>query len=189
MKSTGNKPNTHNRELGVYILDMMIALAVSANLLWAAVPTYSYVVHKNDIKSVTNRLFMSLNNARSEALRRSSSIRICPSANGSSCRNDGDWSDGWLVFEDVNANNAPGSAEIIEFIYELDGNVDVQVSTSLSDFVQFQPTGIAVGSSGNTGEFKLCHADSNSYSTAVSISVTGQVNHVNHTQTNCNPFY
>ena len=185
MKSTGYKLNTHKRESGVYMLDMMIALAVGVILLCTGVPTFSSVVHKNRITSVTTLLYMSLNEARSEALKRRNPVRVCPSANGTSCRNDGDWSDGWLIFEDVNANSAPDSTEIIQLVSTFDENVDMQVSTSLAGFVQFQPTGAALGSGGNTGEFRLCHADSSAYSRVVSISATGRVNDESRTRTDC----
>ena len=101
-------------------MDMMIGLAAAAFVLCTGVPTYSYMAQKHDIKSVSSQLYLSLNDARNEALRRRSPIRVCPSAHGGSCRDDGDWSDGWLIFEDVNENNKPGSAEIIEFIYNFD---------------------------------------------------------------------
>ena len=186
MKSTGNKLHTPKRDKGVYVLDLIIVLAVAAILLCTIVPSYSYMVDKNDINSLANRLYISLSDARIEALRRRSPIRVCPSANGSSCRDDGNWSDGWLIFEDQNATNAPGSSEIIGFIYELGGNVDIRVSTSLSGFVQFEPTGDAVGNNGNTGEFWLCPNNSGSYSRAVSISANGEVNNETRIEFGCN---
>ena len=186
MKSIMSKANTRNHESGFSAVELMIGVAVAAILLSTAVPTYSSVVHKNRISSAKTQLYVSLNAARSEALKRRSAVRVCPSADGTSCRNDGDWSDGWLIFEDVNANNAPDVAEIIRLVDGLDGEIDMQVSTALSAYIQFQPTGAATGNGGNTGEFRLCHSDSKAYSRVISVSASGRVESLSRTQADCN---
>ena len=185
MKSIMSKTNARQRVSGFSVLELMIALAVCAILLAGTGPAFSAVVHKNRISAATNQLYMSLHAARGEALKRRSAVRICPSANSTSCRTDGDWSDGWLIYEDVNTNNAPDAAEIIQLIDGLDGEINMQVSTALSEYVQFQPTGAAIGNGGNTGEFRLCHSDSSVYSKAVNISVSGRVNSVTRARTDC----
>lgn len=185
MNSIMSKINARKRESGFSVVELMIALAVCAILLVATGPAFSAVVHKNRISAASNQLYMSLYAARGEALKRRSAVRICPSANSTSCRNDGDWSDGWLIFEDANTNNAPDAAEIIQLVDGFDGDINMQVSTALSEYVQFQPTGVAVGNGGNSGEFRLCHADSNASSRAVSISVSGRVNSVKRARTDC----
>ena len=185
MKFRMNRAQARRRQSGVYMLDMLIALSVAAVLLSTAIPTYSAVVHKNRISAVTTELYVSLNLARSEALKRRSAVRVCPSEDSASCRNDGDWSDGWLIFEDVNSNNTAEAAEIIRVVDGFDGQIEMQVAATLSSYVQFQPTGVAIGNGGNTGEFRLCHSESASYSTAVSVSATGRINSVTRTQSDC----
>ena len=185
MKSMMSKINARKRESGFSVVELMIAVSVGAILLTGVGPTFSAVVHKNRISAATTQLYVSLNAARSEALKRRSAVRVCPSADSTSCRDDGDWSDGWLIYEDVNTNNAPDAAEIIQLIDGLDGEINMQVSTALSEYVQFQPTGAAIGNGGNTGEFRLCHSDSSVYSKAVNISVSGRVNSVTRTRTDC----
>jgi type IV fimbrial biogenesis protein FimT len=186
MKSIKSKANTRKQDLGFSVVELMIALSVASILVTTAVPSYSAVVHKNRISAATTQLYVSLNTARSAAMKRRSAVRVCPSADGSSCRNDGDWSDGWLIFEDVNANNAADTAEIIQLVDDFDGEISIQVATAVSDFVQFQPTGAAIGSGGNSGEFRLCHLNSNAFSRVINVSASGRVNSVNRTQTDCN---
>jgi len=185
MKSMMSKINARKRESGFTVVELLITVAVCAILLTMAGPTFSAVVHKNRISAASNQLYVSLYAARGEALKRRSAVRVCPSANSTSCRNDGDWSDGWLIFEDANANNAPDAAEIIQLVDGFEGDINMQVSTALFGYVQFQPTGVAVGNGGNTGEFRLCHADSNALSRVVNISASGRVNSVTRAQADC----
>jgi len=186
MKSKKSKVNTPNQEWGLSVVELMIALSVASIMVTTAVPSYSAVVHKNRISAVTTQLYVSLDTARSVALKKRSSVRVCPSADGSSCRDDGDWSDGWLIFEDVNANNTPDTAEIIQLVDGFDGDINIQADATVSDFVQFQPTGAAIGSGGNSGDFRLCHSNSNAFSRVVNVSASGRVNAANRTQTDCN---
>jgi type IV fimbrial biogenesis protein FimT len=186
MKTIKTKANTRKQDLGLSVVELMIALSVASIMVTTAVPSYSAVVHKHRISAATTQLYVSLDTARSTALKRRSAVRVCPSADGSSCRNDGDWSDGWLIFEDVNANNTPDTAEIIQLVDGFDGEINIQAATTVSDFVQFQPTGAAIGSGGNSGEFRLCHSNSNAYSRVINVSASGRVTAVNRTQTDCN---
>jgi type IV fimbrial biogenesis protein FimT len=187
MKSIMNKTNARKQQSGFTVVELMITLATAAILLSTAVPSFSAVVDKNQISAATDQLYVSLNAARSEALKRRSSVRVCPSADSTTCRDDGDWSDGWLIFEDVNANNAPDAAEIIRLVDGLEGEIDMQASTALSGFVQFQPTGAAIGSGGNSGEFRFCHADSSAFSRLVDVSPSGRVASLKRSQTDCDP--
>ena len=52
--------------------------------------------------------------AREEAIKRSSTVRVCPSANGRFCRSDGNWDQGWLVYTDGNADGAVQEIELIQ---------------------------------------------------------------------------
>ncbi|RYZ64406.1 MAG: hypothetical protein EOP08_09045, partial [Proteobacteria bacterium] len=51
--------------------------------------------------------------ARSEALKRSSRVEVCASADRADCSGSAAWGDGWIVFNDANGN---GSAEADELL-------------------------------------------------------------------------
>ncbi len=181
------KTNSRHQQYGLTVLELLIAVAAAAVLLSLAVPSYSSVVHKNRIAAATDLLYLSLNTARSEALKRRDPVRICPSADSTGCRNDGDWSDGWLIFNDANSNNSPDTAEIIQVVDAVEGEIMLQVSSAFSGFIQFQPTGAAFGNGGNTGEFRLCHADAESFSRRIAVSLSGRVAAHDRAQTDCEP--
>ena len=173
------------RERGVTVVELLMTVSIAAILLTVGVPTYSNVLHKNRIGTTSSLLHTSLNVARGEAVKRRRGIMVCPSSDGSSCREDGDWSDGWLTYEDLNSNSSPETTEIIRVVDALDSSVAIAVSEPISGYLQFQPTGIMVGSGGNNGEFRICHGDSTVYSHVLSVSPAGQVRLRQRTQSDC----
>ncbi|MBT8058271.1 MAG: GspH/FimT family pseudopilin [Gammaproteobacteria bacterium] len=170
---------------GVTAIELIITVSILALTLALGVPGYNTMLHKNRISATSNQLHTTLQVARIEAVKRRRAVRVCPSADSSSCRDDGDWSDGWLIYEDQNSNNAPEAAEIIRLVGDIESGVAIEVSAAIEDYLQFQPTGIAVGSGGLNGEFRICHAESNSYSQVLGVSAAGQVNLKQRTQTDC----
>ena len=170
---------------GITLVESLITLAIAAVTLSLAAPGYSSLLHKNDMRAASGLLHTTLNVARIESVKRRRAIRVCPSADSASCRNDGDWSDGWLVFEDLNANGAPDAAEIIQLVDSLEHGVAIEVSTSIDQYLQFEPTGIAGGNAGLAGEFRICHEDSNAYSLVLGVSAAGQVSFKQSIQVDC----
>ncbi|WP_084188932.1 GspH/FimT family pseudopilin [Salinisphaera hydrothermalis] len=83
---------------GFTLLELMVTLAVAVVLLTIAIPSYRSVVTRNSLATNVNDLVGSLNYARSEAVGRGTTVYVCASRNQSSCRDDGVWSDGWIVY-------------------------------------------------------------------------------------------
>lgn len=181
---TGQKVGRKS-SLGFTVMELMIALSIGAILLTIGIPEYSAILHKNRIGAASSSLYTSLSVARGEAVKRRNGIWVCPSADSSSCRDDGDWSDGWLIYEDLNANNEPETSEIIRVVDEVDGDVKIEVSSSITQYLLFQPTGIAIGNNGNNGEFRICHDESNAFSRVLSVSAAGQSMLRQRTLTDC----
>jgi type IV fimbrial biogenesis protein FimT len=154
-------------------------------MLTVGIPMYSSVLQKNRIGTTSSLLYTTLNVARGEALKRRSDVRVCPSSDGASCRGDGDWSDGWLTFDDVNSNDSPETAEIIRVVDALESGVTIVVTEPISGYLQFRPTGVMVGNAGNSGEFRICHVDSSVFSHVLNISTLGQVSLEQRTQSDC----
>ncbi len=161
---------------GMTMLDLMITISIGAILLAAGVPTFSATANKNQIDTTATQLLMSLNVARSEAVKRRRSVRVCPSEDSSSCSTeDGAWNSGWLVFEDANANNSADASEIIRLVNALEPGIEIDVSASMEDFVQFQPTGTAIGNSGMAGTFTVCQSSTSIRAQNLRISAAGRV--------------
>jgi type IV fimbrial biogenesis protein FimT len=67
-----------------------------AILLAVAVPSFNQIMLGSRLTSYANNLVASAQIARSEAIKRNTSLTLCVSANGSSCTT-GTWEQGWIV--------------------------------------------------------------------------------------------
>ena len=87
-------------EQGFTLIELMTVSAVLAITLTIAMPSMRGLLHKNQLRSETNRLLSAINFTRSEAISRNTSVSLCPSAyatNGiPACSRS--YSDGWIIF-------------------------------------------------------------------------------------------
>lgn len=86
---------------GFSLIELLATLMVMALLLGAGVPAYESLVQDNRMVTNINELSSAIQFARSEALKRGVSVRVCIPNNGnlnaSGCSNGSDWSAGWNV--------------------------------------------------------------------------------------------
>lgn len=150
-----------SRRGGFTIVELMVAVAVLSILVTLAVPTVRNVIANSYANGISNEFVAALNYARSEAVKRRSAITICSSANGSSCRADGDannWHRGWIVLNGATVLRSSG---------QLDGGAQITGPST----VVYASTGTATA---NTFQIRLANCTSNN-NRDVSIGVTGRV--------------
>lgn len=99
-------PSTGFKQLGLTILEILIALAIGAILLGLAAPSFQSLVGDSEMSATTNQLVYSLQTARSEAIKRATPIALCPSSQPLAADPvcGGEYVDGWIVFEDTDGN-------------------------------------------------------------------------------------
>ena len=102
------------RSQGMTLIELMVAITIVAVLAMIAIPSFRRFTAENRTVAATNDLVTALNVARSEALRRSGNTVVCTSANQASCSGSTDWANGWIVFADVNRNNAVDANELVQ---------------------------------------------------------------------------
>jgi type IV fimbrial biogenesis protein FimT len=114
-----NRPSTEFSQLlgrsqrGFTLLELMFTITVLGILLGLAVPNFKETVRNNRLISQNNEFIGALNFARSEALKRSDSVSACASTDQATCSNATDWSTGFIVFVDVNANGSKDATELL----------------------------------------------------------------------------
>ena len=146
---------------GVTLIELLVALSVFSILLAVGVPSFSQFTANNRLNSYANTLFSHLSLARSEAIKRNTRVAICKSMDGSSCASSGDWSQGWIVFVDLNNNaNISSDEQIITTMPALAAGYSFSGNANVSDYISYDGQGIPKLTSGGfqSGTIMLCPA-------------------------------
>jgi Tfp pilus assembly protein FimT len=119
-------------------------------LLGISTASYKYITNSNRVSTEVNGLLGDLMVARSEAIRQSYNVIVCPlpSGGGTTCTTTSTtWQYGWLVFADVNNNGAydSGTDVLIRVQKPFTVTTDTLVSDPNVYSFKFNSEGFAVG--------------------------------------------
>lgn len=87
-------------QLGFTLIELMVTLAVAAILLGVGVPSFTSAVQNSRMSANYNSFAQAIYIARSEAVKSSDVVTICPRADGAVDACGMDWNKGILVFSD-----------------------------------------------------------------------------------------
>lgn len=154
---------------GFTLIELLVTLSVASILLSVAAPSYRTFVQDNLLVTQSSSFYSTLALAKSEAIRRSSFVTVCPSTNGTSCTGGVVWSNGWLVFSDRNNNGVVEAGEEI-----LQVGVAFSGGNSFSGArarVTFTANGFSMASNDT---FTLCDSRGAAYSKAIILNNQGR---------------
>jgi type IV fimbrial biogenesis protein FimT len=129
---------------GFTLVELMIVLVIVAVVVVMAGPGFMEASLNSKLKTSTNALLSSVYSARGEAIKRNVPVRLCASADGSSCATSGDWEQGWVVLD-------PNDV-VIESQQALPPGYKMTSTGGLT--LTFQPSGLASTSS----TIKVCRS-------------------------------
>jgi len=138
-----------DKEPGFTLVELLIAIVVVTILLAAGAPAFKDFIKNNRVTSLINGHVSVIQLARSEALKRGTNMVVCASDNQTSCSGKDTWADGWILFSDLNLNNAPdvGTGACLEtedcIVKKRTGLPEGTTLTTDADFVCFLPTGLS----------------------------------------------
>jgi type IV fimbrial biogenesis protein FimT len=86
------------RDQGFTLIELLITVLVASLLLTIAVPAFRSYVQNDEQWVQQNTLILSLNGARSEAIKQDTAagIQVCASSDGATCAG-ASWAQGWIV--------------------------------------------------------------------------------------------
>jgi type IV fimbrial biogenesis protein FimT len=123
---------------GFTLIELMVVVAIVAVLASLAAPSFVELSRNNRLAAAASALQVSLNVARSEAVKQGFNSKVTVAANGTA----GMWRNGWTVFVDntSNANSAVApvtdgaSATRVEVVNSISDSVNTGKSGSLDYF-------------------------------------------------------
>ena len=129
---------------GFTLVELLTSIAVMGLLFSLAVPALGGILAKWQRDSATRAVIDHLQLARAMAIRSSRRVAMCNSEDGAQCagRSSKDWSQGWLVYRDENANKRFDEGDtLIASAGPRSGISSLQSSNGIRQFV-FLPSGL-----------------------------------------------
>jgi len=156
---------------GFTLLELLVTVAVAGMLVAIAVPAMNNFIQNDRDATQINSLVASFNYARSEAVKRNTSVgvQVCPSSNGSACNAAAVWSQGWLVFYMDPTDIAP----LLQSVPALAGSNVLSASGGGATGITFKSTGGV--SAASTTKIKICDTRGGAFARDVEVSVVGNI--------------
>jgi type IV fimbrial biogenesis protein FimT len=163
-----------SKEAGFTLIEAVIAMAVVAVLFAIAVPAWTNARAAVHNAATLAALEGSLLDAVRHAGITATEVVICPSSDAGHCSGSSDWSDGWIVFADLDADrNRDANETLLRRASPLEGGVRLRSTEGRTRLV-FQPNG---GNAGSNVTFTLCDGRGPAKATTLVISNSGQLHY------------
>lgn len=94
-------------QCGYSLFELVMTLALAALILTLGLPSFGKLVADKRVRVEVDALFHAVHLARKSSIARRRVVSLCPSADGQTCSGDTDWSQGWLMFVNVDRDEPP----------------------------------------------------------------------------------
>lgn len=160
---------------GITLVEVIISLTIIAILSTIAVPSIQNILLNSRLSSNSMELSNAIFLARSEAIKRSRSVAVCESANGTSCTGSHNWKNGWLVWVDTNGDEilAVGE-EVVQVRLEANSTSTIN-STESKSVIRFLATGFLAINVAEQRNFTLCDSRTGENGKLINIRASGRV--------------
>lgn len=133
------------RQLGLTLLELLIAMAVAGIVAAVGVPAFRAFSQNQNRLTGTTELAYTLGYARSEAIKRAQFVTVCRSVDQSSCSGAGaDWTVGWIVFSNTAAANATvrnAGEPVLHSFATFPANIALSTADLAPGLLTFRPSG------------------------------------------------
>lgn len=139
---------------GFTIIEALIAVTIFGILISFAAPSFAQLWRSQQLDSSTQTMLRSLVLARHEAIKRGRTLTIATQ--------EGDWSNGWFLFQDDNDNGRYDPNELLLRSFPaIAGSTSLTGNTHVSRYIRYTPSGRATLLNGGyqMGTLTVCHKD------------------------------
>lgn len=173
-----DKPGSSLRsQTGFTLIELLIVGTIAAILVVWGIPNFRDLQRNQQRDAAVFDLIADLNLARSEALKRGTSVTLCKSSSGTTCGSGSStgYEIGWIVFTDPQSTGTQGTVDTGETILRTHtapaGTLTVRGNNNVQNRVTFNPN-LRVTTNGT---LVVCDARGASYARAVVIDGVGRV--------------
>jgi type IV fimbrial biogenesis protein FimT len=125
---TGRQAPDRRSGAGFTLVELLVTVAVLSVLLSLAVPAFRTYLQNDTQWLQQNTLLMTLNSARSEAIKQdvAAGVQVCASADGLTCTG-ANWAQGWIVLSSASATpiQVVGALPVGTTLSEANGNLSL----------------------------------------------------------------
>lgn len=136
---------------GISIIEALVAMTVLGILIGLATPSFAQLLQAQQLDSATQAMLRSLTIARHEAIKRGQPLTLATQ--------DGEWSNGWFIFQDDNGNGRYEPSEMLLRAFPpLPSSTRLTGNTHVSSYIRYMPNGRATLLNGGyqMGTLKVC---------------------------------
>ena len=150
---------------GLTLVELLVAVSVFAIMTTTGLPAMASFIASQHQLATKDALLEALRSARDEAQRRSTPIRLCPTASGTSCGSN--WDQGWLVYIDKNNDGQFNSQD--QLLQQKLNAQTTNINTTASS-LQFRANGMTTQTL-----FNICTDNKQANAYQISVTTTGRV--------------
>jgi len=164
------------RNQGFTLYELLITTVLIAVISGLAIPSFGAMMARQRQRVEIDALFHAIHLARKESIMRRQVVSLCPSFDGKACLPGQDWSTGWLMFENKDADSPPriDIGEPVLWRHSVEDNV--RIVANRSGF-----TLRATFLRATNGTFVLCDPERRISPVALVVSYTGRPRVARHT--------
>ena len=94
-------------QYGFSLYELLMTMLLVAIVLTVGLPSFSATMARQRQRAEIDALFHAVYLARKESIVRKKVVSICPSSDGTGCGTRADWSSGWIMFANTDADEPP----------------------------------------------------------------------------------
>lgn len=161
-------PSGENQN-GFTIIELVVVMAIVGIVVSFAAVTFRSMMDNSTSRAAVQKLNSSLVLARVEAIKRGGWVRLCGSANLTSCSDS--VNSGWLIYHDVNTS---GNLDAADILLDSESINPDRLSVSLTNTEGLSVQGLAFDYRGYTPENVMISASKGSHTFKFDVSRVGR---------------
>ncbi len=154
---------------GYSLYELIITIGLVALVMSLGVPSFGRMLADHRLRVEVDALFHAVHLARKESVVRRRAVTLCPSRDGQNCEPGFDWSDGWIMFVNLD-RDAPAARDLDEPLLQRFSGIPHNKVTANRRSFSFRTTALRA----TNGTFIFCDKARRGATRALIVSYTGR---------------